>query len=554
MQVSVKRHGTCFSFPARYVGVKRFEKPFILGIDFIHCFHLHFFRNAGHAFDRAKVKENISIFVENLKSLNIIPVFVAPGLYGSLPSFANAYFGLETRCIFEELGVLCIRAPSDPLSQLAAMFRHKAVNAIMSSCEVCLSDVKQWIHYIDFDAQKAVVLSVDQKQLIELISNPTFSQRLCAPFVVDHKLCWLFRPPLFGKTPTPISLELLNLIIKNDLPIPNCVKRGIFPQKCVSYFESLSGVMIVIFRTLARIPLSRIPITPLADEFLPLMLQQNPSPHMIPVDSSLIFQVLSLQNMVSRPFTTLFEALKNVSSTSENKGARDANYIITEATRRFLTALDYVAPGGGLSAWGRAVLVANSGIDEASVMFIELIRGDCLDAEIDSSSAVGVGVMEIIERTFNFFQCESSKYLQMSSSFATVVNALQTGLWNLLRLVSITVFLEYGSTDPLEDVLTRLPFRPPKSNGAGALMRFMFEASEDKLKEFIKGVDNRDQLRLDVKKALSWWSNMSRATQELKQRSLKPNSRVSNLKTILVLFECADELVRKRSASFLCLL
>ena len=189
--------------------------------------------NAGHAFDRPKVKENVSIFVENLKSLNIIPVFVAPDLYGSLPSFANAYFGLETRCIFEELGVLSIRAPSDPLSQLAAMFRHKAVNAILSSCEVCLSDIKQWIHYIDFDAQKAVVLSVDQKQLIELISNPTFSQGLCAPFVVDHKLCWLFRPPLFGTTPTPISLELLNLIIKNDLPIPNCVKRGIFPQKCV---------------------------------------------------------------------------------------------------------------------------------------------------------------------------------------------------------------------------------------------------------------------------------------------------------------------------------
>ena len=557
MFFSVKRHGECFSFPVRCVEIKAFEEPFIVGIEFVHYFHSYLFKDSGQVFDESaheKVRTTVRMFVECLKSLNILPVFVMPGLSASLPSFASSQMVLSTQKIIAELGVVCVKAPADACAQLAAMVRHKAVNAVMSSCEVCFGDVKQWIHYIDVETRRALILSVDRQKMLEILSNPVFSQYLCSPFVVDGKLCWLFRPPLFEKVPPPISVKLINMIMDGLLPVPYCAKQAMLPQKCVAYFEMMSSIMVVIFRSLLQMPLSCIPIPPLGDEFLPLMLQQNPCPQSIPLDNSLIFQVLSQQNMVSRPFTTLFDALKNVTSANENKGACDTQYIITESTRRFLTALDYVAPGGGLSAWGRAVLVANSGFDEATVMFIELIRGDCMDTEIGSSSGVSVGVMEIIERTFNFFECESSKYMPSTSHFITVVNALQAGLQNLFRIITVSVHSEFNGEDPLPDVLSKIPFQKPQSHGAGTLMRFMFESPEDKLKDFIKTVDNRDQLRLDVKKALTWWSNMSRATQELKQRSLKPNSRVSNLRTILVLFECADELVRQRSSTFLTLL
>jgi hypothetical protein len=52
-----------------------------------------------------------------------------------------------------------------------------------------------------------------------------------------------------------------------------------------------------------------------------------------------------------------------------------------------------------------------------------------------------------------------------------------------------------------------------------------------------------------MESALRWWGSMRRATEELKQRSLKPNSRVSNLRNFVVLFECADEFVRSRAES-----
>jgi hypothetical protein len=98
----------------------------------------------------------------------------------------------------------------------------------------------------------------------------------------------------------------------------------------------------------------------------------------------------------------------------------------------------------------------------------------------------------------------------------------------------------------LDAIVQQLPFQLSDGDGSGALMRFLFESPEEQVRQFLGTVRDIGQLRADLGAALAWWDNMRRATEELRQRSLKPNSRVSNLRNFLVLFECADEFMRNR--------
>jgi hypothetical protein len=276
------------------------------------------------------------------------------------------------------------------------------------------------------------------------------------------------------------------------------------------------------------------------------MLQQNRVTDAVSVNGSIVATVLAQQNLISRPFATLFETLQSLSVPGVEL-PKSTEFIITEATRRFLVALEYVAPGGGLSAWGRAVLVAHSKFPESTLLFVELIRGDAIDAQLDGSG-IAVSVADIIERTFTLFESESSSLFEPRARFDIVVGAVITALGNLIRLISCGVFVEIGCVDPLESVLSRLPFQSTLLNGSGAMMRFLCGSSEEQIRSFLGTVRSPGHLRADFEAALKWWEAMTGAIGELKQRSLKPNSRVSSLKNTLVLFECADELIRARAA------
>jgi hypothetical protein len=279
------------------------------------------------------------------------------------------------------------------------------------------------------------------------------------------------------------------------------------------------------------------------------MLQQNQITDVVPLDQSIFSTILTQQNRATRPFATLFDTLQSLSSPARGE-PRPTEFIVSEAVRRFLTALDYIAPGGGLSAWGRAFLVANACADEATILFLELVRGDSMTAQYDGSE-VSVPIVEIVERTFSLFETASGSLLETTSHFSTVMNMTRTALGNLLQIIACSVHCEVGGIEPLERVIPRLPFRLWRGNGSGALMRFLFESSDAKIGEFLERVEDREQVRADTESALRWWGSMQRATEELKQRSLKPNSRVSNLRNFVVLFECADEFVRSRAQSLM---
>jgi hypothetical protein len=303
--------------------------------------------------------------------------------------------------------------------------------------------------------------------------------------------------------------------------------------------------MLVIFRSVIRLPLSAIEFPAAADDFLPFILQQNRVTESVSADTSVIANVLMQQNTLARPFATLFDTLQSISTTVSDS-PKPAEFVITEATRRFLVALEYVAPGGGLSAWGRAVLVANASLHDVTLLFIELIRGDAMDAHFDASE-IAVSVMDMIERTFSLFECDSALLFEPVGRFDAIVGTVWTALGNLFRLIACGVFLEVGAFEPLEAIIGRLPFQSARVNGAGAMMRFLCESSEEQIRAFSSALPEPARLEADARAALQWWDTMRRATCELKQRSLKPNSRVSSLKNTLVLFECADELLQSRA-------
>jgi hypothetical protein len=307
--------------------------------------------------------------------------------------------------------------------------------------------------------------------------------------------------------------------------------------------------MLVVFRSLVRLQLSAVPFPPASDDFLPFMLQQNQITEFVPLDQAIFSTVLTQQNRATRPFATLFDTLQSLSSPAPAE-PRPTEFIVSEAIRRFLTALEYIAPGGGLSAWGRAFLVANACADEATILFLELVRGDSMTAQYDGSE-VSVPIVEIVERAFSLFETPSGCLFETTSHFSSIFNMARTALGNLLQIITCCVHGEAGGIEPLESVIPRLPFRLWRGNGSGALMRFLFESPEPKIGEFLERVEDRGQVRADIESALRWWGSMRRATEELKQRSLKPNSRVSNLRNFVVLFECADEFVRSRAESLM---
>jgi hypothetical protein len=174
-----------------------------------------------------------------------------------------------------------------------------------------------------------------------------------------------------------------------------------------------------------------------------------------------------------------------------------------------------------------------------------MVRADSMHAQFDGSE-VSVPVIEIVERTFTLFESESSRLMATTSHFSGVTNLVRSALGSLLQLIACCVYREVGCTSPLDRIVQQLPFQLSDGDGSGALMRFLFESPEEQVRRFIGTVTDLRQLRGDLDAALAWWDNMRRATEELRQRSLKPNSRVSSLRNFLVLFECADEFVRSR--------
>jgi hypothetical protein len=558
MAFVIARGNDLIKFPAEVVSMTRFPRPFLLGIDFFHFFDLYFCppRSTPTSDDETEesLRNAITTFVQSLQELNIHPVFVAPGLGSTFPSFADTFLLYLSLNICNKLHFPVVRAPSSALAQLGCFSRQGAIAAILSPAEILLNDVPNWIHYIDIKTNKAIVLSSNPAILQQFLTRQSNVSAICSPFLNHKRLTWRFTPPLYERTPVYPSQQSLSLFVNELIPLPSLCKSVYLPPRCSPSFDSLSGLMAVIFGSLMRIPLTGMRFTSGFDEFLPLVLQQNPIPEEVPTGERMLSKVLSIENHVSRPFTTLFDALQKLTS-QPIKPPQTVGFIITEAVRRFLTALDYIGPWGGLSAWGRAVLVANSEADGATMLFVELLRGDSIDAEVDGATGVNIGVLQVIERTFSLFPTESGKLCQGENSFGRIVRLLRIGLNHLFQLIACQVFCELGGSEPFGTFVERIPSavvsRGPSSGG---LMRFLLEATREQLDEFLGGVENKQQLRDDVRAALDWWAGLNRAVGELKQRSLKPNSRVSNLKNLLVMFECADELVRRRSDELLLIL
>ncbi|KAH0790404.1 hypothetical protein GPJ56_005700 [Histomonas meleagridis] len=273
------------------------------------------------------------------------------------------------------------------------------------------------------------------------------------------------------------------------------------------------------------------------------------------------FDILSLQNISSKNFTTLLNCLQSISGPPEIKDVQiTKKMILQESIRKFLAAHEYIAPGGGLSPWGRAVLVANSENDDPTILFIELIRAEIIDVNLSSQSNGSVGITDIIERTFSLFQIKTEipEELEKNSklgNFEITSGLIYSSIRALLHMIVCGTYLYYTkepSVSELMDIINDAPFKSFKPLKTGTLMRFLLESSEETVCEFLdKWEIPRKQLKKDVLSAVKWWGNINRATEELKQRSLRPNSRVSNLKNFLVLFECANQFVEKRSAKVL---
>jgi hypothetical protein len=543
----VSRRGAAFTFPAEALVCRPFPAIFSLGVDFSHFLRTYLLRGSladrpGRVI-RSEFQNKIRFFAESVRELNILPVFVINGLH-RFPSFYEDFFAKLALPILLDLRFHVVFAPADACAQLAALLHSRRINAIWSSFDVALYDVPVWIHYFDFEFKRALILR--STNIRALLNVPTFCCHICSPFLDGARLRWRCRPPLFECAPARPDRAALSLITRGLLPVPTPCHRPSLPNRCQPYFESLAGLMLVLFRFVIRLPLSAIEFPAAADDFLPLMLQQNRASESVPADAPVIAGVLAQQNTLERPLATLLGTLQSISAPAGG-APQPPEFVITEATRRFLVALEYVAPGGGLSAWGRAVLGAGASLHEVTLLFIELIRGDAMDAHLGAAE-IAVSVMDIIERTFSLFECESALLFEPIGRFDTIVGTVLGALGNLIRLIACGVFMEVGAFEPLEAVVARLPFQSARVNGAGAMMRFLCESSEEQVRAFSAALDQPGRLEADVRAALLWWETMSRATGELKQRSLKPNSRVSNLKNTLVLFECADDLLRSRAA------
>lgn len=572
MQIETKVGDISVSVSASTVKYDPAGHKFIIGINLTYFFETYLTKLVTPGSSLSDIMTILESFISDsinkMREKNIEPIFVYDGIIHNFFSYCYSYILLNISAVLKKLQVRVCYAPSYANSQLSYFLTNKVINAILTDVTIALQDVTSWISYIKFESMEFVTYQPTSSTIQSLLqtshaSNAIFSQYDDGSLVKFGKLPENQRSNQSLKSKTE-SCICSGIICPPRIPRPPTGPSAenpliSLPRNCVAYLNDISDIYISIFKNFSGISLSELFSSqecPRIDEFLPLMLQQNPLSTPIEENSRIISNVLAAQNIVSRSFTTLFETMRSISTNDQQQQAASPDNlkkkVITESVRRFLTAHEYIAPGGGLSPWGRAVLNSNSGNDVSTINFIEMVRADAMDAEVDSVPGGSVGVTEIIERTFLFFPTKTPPPQNLKvkiNTFQNITNILNHALILLYRLIAADTYFEFAtepSIQELSSIIETEPFKNQTNVTTGILMRFLLEASEDRIEQFVDSVENFEQLQKDVKSAYNWWNSLSRATKELKQRSLKPNSRVSNLKNFLILFECADQFVQKR--------
>lgn len=698
--------------PTYFAPLSRQKTIFHIGIDFVHFYQLYIM-------NKSDIYASIETAINSFRSYNFEPVFVFSGITYQVLDCIHSNLQNSIKKFLLKMNVTWINSPSTANAQLSKLYQMKCINAILCSPTIILRDVSRWIHYIDFETKRIIMLRGNIKLMKDILSTRSICE-VAAPSFSYEKICWDIKPPHFGLDPPKIPDIVLGLVGSGAIPSPflstysqNSLKRPLFqlPRNCLNYLNILCGIYFTLFVHMTKLPFTRyssLQEMPPYDEFLSLLLSQKRISESCELNNSLFSQILAQQNISSTRYTTLFDCLKSVSAPQKVSSQSEVTpeYVISESVRRFLTAHEYIAPGGELSPWGRAILVANNGLDMTTIMFIELIRADVMDSDFNSNFG-GVGVMDIIERIFSLFptvtkvpqemsskekvdevpvkientdeiffnknevffsphsfpssptdltknrqrpppqlppsplfemdkeqnngqiysqtmnsklitannvislhkttsnttsysnqcitnpncncntnltesnanginksnctnsnsNCENNDFnnnnITISNSdsessnshdnqsntncYKQTFDVISNILISLLKLIICDTYISISkqpALDELTSILQKMPFLEITDYSTGILMRFLLESSDEKRKAFVKSVD-RNQLKKDVNNAFSWWKSLNKATVELKQRSLMPNSRVSNLKKFLVMFECANHFVEK---------
>ena len=549
--------------PMLMAPLSKMRNVFHIGIDYSHFYNLYLSRFTNSVNVIQMTQKSTEEFVNSLRTFNIEPIFVFVGISYHQVDCTHSNLEFEIKDTLKNLHVNIIGSASSTTAQLSTLLKLKCVNAVMTSPLIILRDVPRWIHYIDFKAEKIVLLRGSIETMKGIISTRSVYE-IAAPSFSFDKTMWSPSWPLFNQKTSKVPDIVLSLISSGFISppriaaySPNSPRKPLFPipQNCLNHLNSLCGIYLSLFQHISQLPFSRLlslPESPTCDEFLPLLLVQNGITEPSQLNETLISQILAQQNISSTRFSTLFECLCAVSPPKKASSPNETTpeYIISESIRRFLIAHEYIAPGGGLSPWGRAVLVANTGIDMSSILFIELIRADIMDSDFNSSFS-SVSITDLIERIFSLFPSETEISSHLIEShieyFAPTTHIISSMILLLINLIICDTYISIANEpnfDELLNILSQNPLKKINEYSTGVLMRFLLESSNEKRKEFIQSC-SRKKLKKDVENAVNWWKSLNRATVELKQRSLKPNSRVSNLKTFLVLFECANHFVEK---------
>jgi len=549
----------------------RFPIKYHIGINFYHFFENYLFGPTSFCANYSALIDQteglIIKFISSLRLNNIEPVFCYDGIIHTNYSYLFGILAERIMDIFKREDVIFIRCISYADSQLTHLFEEKCINAIFSSCSVALHHIKSWIHNIDLEKQEIIVYSAD---------NDTIESLLLLSYSHYHIYTYFEGFESFLCTESPVSKVaninsiVLPLITQGILtppflskPMNNMVKYTFLtiPRNTLSYLTSISNLYFTLFSFFSKLPFSCLKSqqdSPRFDEFLSFLLVQTPLLTFYPINKTIITNILAAQNIVSRRFSTLFETMHSISTKATSSLRTDssnmAEMVLSESLRRFLTAHEYIAPGGGLSPWGRALLVANCGNDDPTMLFIELVRADAMDAEYSSTpSNSGIGVTDIIERTLSLFPTTSkppaSACRSVDDSFSTIARMVHSSLRQLVSLNLCSTFydiIEDANIITLQSIIGMMPLNSFNVYTTGALIRFLLENDNNIIEEYLNSVENYELLQIEVVSAFNWWNNLFRATKELKQRSLRPNSRVSNLKNFLMLFECANEFMQRR--------
>lgn len=712
--------------PSYIAPLFRQKTIFHLGIDFLHFYQIYLSRSTN-------IYLSIETIVNALRSYNIEPFFVFSGITYQEIDCIHLNLQNSVKDFLNKINVSSTYSPSTANAQLSKLYQLKCINAILCSPTIVLRDISRWVHFIDFKARKIIMLRGNLKLMKDILSTRSICE-VAAPSFSFEKVCWDIKPPLSELKLTKVPDIVIGLISIGAIQSPsmatypqNSSKRPLFqlPRNCLNYLNILCGIYFSLFIHLTKLPYTRflsVQDAPPYDEFLPLLLSQKRISEPCELNDSLFSQILAQQNISSTRFTTLLDCLKSVSAPQKISSQKQITpeYVISEGVRRFLTAHEYIAPGGELSPWGRAILVANNGLDITTIMFIELIRADVMDSDFNSNFG-GIGVIDIIERIFSLFptitqlpqeminkeKVESQKFKntenngnnvndlsinknsfylsphnfpstseipkisqppppqlppsplfdmdknqnnnQMNSNsmnsqlitankvislhqsnqsqsenfynnydnntnysnnnrnssngtnnsssndygnysnnnnsnnnnnfdinnpnemknsrksdatenvqnnsdchnnsnfYTQTFHVISHMLFLLFRIIICDTYISISKKPDLaelKNILSKIPFQEFPEHSTGILMRFLLESSDEKRKAFVKSVP-REQLKKDVYNAFNWWKSLNKATVELKQRSLMPNSRVSNLKNFLVMFECANHFVEK---------